>query len=59
MGDSDEAEQFLKTIERDEKLKDMVYVSPHRVDHQLAIFQRCGDDDGYRAWVSRGLAIDS
>ena len=33
VGDSVEAEAFLKTLEKDEDLKDMVYVSPHRVDH--------------------------
>jgi hypothetical protein len=59
VGESFEAESFLKTLERDENLKDIVYVSPHRVDNQLAIFQRCGDNDGYRAWVSLGQAIDS
>ena len=59
VGDSVEAEAFLKTLEMDENLKDMVYVSPHRVDYQLAIFQRCGDDEGYRAWVSLRPAIDN
>ena len=59
VGDSDEAEAFFKTLERDENLKDMVYVSPHRVDHQLSIFQRCGGDAAYRAWVSLGQAINS
>ncbi len=52
VGDSVEAEAFLKKLENDESLKEMVYVSPYRVDEELAIFQRCGDDDGYRTWVS-------
>jgi len=59
VGDSVEAEAFFKRLEKDESLKDMVYVSPWRVDDQLAIFQRCRDDGGYRNWVSLGLAIDS
>lgn len=54
VGGSVKAESFFKTLERDENLKDMVYVSPYRVDDQLAIFQRCKDDDGYRSWVSLG-----
>jgi hypothetical protein len=58
VGNSVEAEAFLKGLEKDENLKDMVYVYPYRVDDQLAIFQRCGDDDGYRTWVSLGPAID-
>jgi hypothetical protein len=58
VGNSVEAEAFLKGLEKDEHLKDMVYVSPYRVDDQLAIFQRCGDDDGYRTWVSLKLTID-
>src|SRR5215469_15333209 len=44
VGDSVGAEEFLKTLEMEENLKDMVYVSPHRVDHQLEILQRCGDN---------------
>ena len=58
VGDSVEGEAFLKELENDKSLKDMVYVSPYRIDHQLAIFQRCGNDDGYRAWVSLEPAID-
>ena len=52
VGNSVEAEAFLKELEKDKNLKDMVYVSPYRIDHQLAIFQRCGSDDRYRTWVS-------
>lgn len=59
VGDNDEAEAFLKAIEKEEKLKDMVYVSPDRVDDKLAIFQKCGGDDAYRNWVSPRPAIDS
>ncbi|KIW33603.1 uncharacterized protein PV07_00439 [Cladophialophora immunda] len=51
VGDSVQAEAFFLGLEKDQNLRDVVYVSPYRIDDELAIFQRCGDDEGYRAWL--------
>jgi hypothetical protein len=52
VGENDEAGAFLKGLEKDENLKGMVYVAPYRINEQLAIFQKCGDNEGYRQAVS-------
>ncbi len=52
VGDCTSAEAFFKELEEDESLEGMVYCSPERIDEKLAVFQRCGDDSRYRAWVS-------
>jgi hypothetical protein len=40
VGDSPSAEGFLKKIEDDEELKDIVYCSRERIDKRLAVFQK-------------------
>jgi hypothetical protein len=55
VGDSPTAEGFLKKIEDDEELKDMVYCSPERIDKQLAVFQNVKNDTEYFGWVSLDL----
>jgi hypothetical protein len=55
VGDSPTAEGFLKKIEDDKKLKDMVYCSRERIDKQLAIFQETKNDPVYFGWVCFGF----
>jgi len=55
VGDSPTAEGFLKKIEDDEKLKNMVYCSRERIDKQLAIFQETKNDPVYFGWVRFGF----
>jgi hypothetical protein len=56
VGGSVEAQAYLRRLEEDEALRGLVYCSRERLDEQLAVFQRCKDDEGYRAWVSLELA---
>ena len=52
VGDSVSAQKFLKKIEEDERLKDMVYCSHDSIDEELAVFQRVKDNAKYFGWVS-------
>jgi hypothetical protein len=54
VGHSPEAEEFLRELEKDPELEDMVYCSLERLDDpdRMAVFQRCKDDIEYTAWVS-------
>lgn len=53
VGHSPEAEEFLRELEKDPELEDMVYCSLERLDDpdRMAVFQRCKDDIEYTAWL--------
>ena len=53
VGDNREAEMFLKEIEAEERLKNMVFCSYENIDEELAVFQRVRDNARYFGWVSR------
>jgi hypothetical protein len=55
VGDSPTAEGFLKSIEDNEKLKNMVYCSREHIDKRLPVFQKAKDDPEYFGWVSFGF----
>jgi hypothetical protein len=57
VGDSVNAQNFLKNIEEEERLKDMVYCSHDSIDEELAVFQRVKDDAKYFGWVSLQLHV--
>jgi hypothetical protein len=57
VGDSVNAQNFLKKIEEEERLKDMVYCSHDSIDEELAVFQRVKDDARYLGWVSLRLHV--
>ena len=57
VGDSVNAQNFLKKIEEEERLKGMVYCSHDSVDEELAVFQRVKDDARYFGWVSLRLHV--
>jgi DUF1680 family protein len=57
VGDSVSAQDFLKKIEEEERLKDMVYCSHDSIDEELAVFQRVKDDAKYFGWVSFQLHV--
>jgi hypothetical protein len=52
VGNSTDAETFLNELERDRELKEMVYCSKEKLDEQMAVFKRLGDNIGYSAYVS-------
>jgi hypothetical protein len=52
VGDSKVAEDFLKTIEEEERLKGIVFCSHESIDEELAVFQRVKDNRRYFGWVS-------
>jgi hypothetical protein len=52
VGKNSDAENFLKEIEKEERLKGMVHVSHESVDEKLAVFQRVKDNRTYWSSVS-------
>ncbi|KAI9854542.1 MAG: hypothetical protein M1813_000955 [Trichoglossum hirsutum] len=52
VGDSADAEIFLTGLRNDRELAEMVFCSMDRLDDQLAVFQKSGDDIEYTRFVS-------
>ena len=52
VGSSSDAEKFLGELDNDKELEQMVFCSTEKLDDQLAVFQRCENNEGYNAYVS-------
>ncbi|KKZ62052.1 hypothetical protein EMCG_03514 [[Emmonsia] crescens] len=47
VGSDSDAEEFLKGLKKDKKLREMIYCDVRQLDNQRAVFQRAGKDKAY------------
>lgn len=51
VGDAADGAKYIRDLDRDERIRDIVFCSMDKLDEMLARFQRERNDSGYTAWV--------